>query len=192
MIVLVNNRDSFVWNLAEYASLFDRVKVVPNTITLGELKRLDPDGVIISPGPGHPLERREVGNSPEIVLEAGVPILGVCLGHQIIATAFGGKVGRVKPRHGKASPVKHDGKGVLRGIKNPLTAGRYHSLAVLEVPREFEVSAVSLDDNVVMGIRHRKLPIEGLQFHPESVLTEWGRKEGLRIIKNFVEMSRNG
>lgn len=192
MIVLVNNRDSFIWNLAEYASLFDRVKVVPNTITLGELKRLDPDGVIISPGPGHPLERREMGNSPEIVLEAGVPILGVCLGHQIIATAFGGKVGRVKPRHGKASPVKHDGKGVLRGIKNPLTAGRYHSLAVLEVPREFEVSAVSLDDNVVMGIRHRKLPIEGLQFHPESVLTEWERKEGLRIIKNFVEMSRNG
>ncbi|BAD84444.1 anthranilate synthase, component II [Thermococcus kodakarensis KOD1] len=192
MIVLVNNRDSFVWNLAEYASLFDRVKVVPNTITVGELRRLDPDGVIISPGPGHPLERREVGNSPEIVLEAGVPILGVCLGHQIIATAFGGKVGRVKPRHGKASPVKHDGKGVLRGIKNPLTAGRYHSLAVLEVPREFDVSAVSLDDNVVMGIRHRKLPIEGLQFHPESVLTEWERKEGLRIIKNFVEMSRNG
>lgn len=192
MIVLVNNRDSFVWNLAEYASLFDKVKVVPNTITLGELRRLDPDGVIISPGPGHPLESREVGNSPEIVLEAGVPILGVCLGHQIIATAFGGKVGRVKPRHGKASPVKHDGKGVLRGIKNPLTAGRYHSLAVLEVPREFEVSAVSLDDNVVMGIRHRKLPIEGLQFHPESVLTEWERKEGLRIIKNFVEMSRNG
>ncbi len=80
----------------------------------------------------------------------------------------------------------------MRGIKNPLTAGRYHSLAVLEVPREFEVSAVSLDDNVVMGIRHRKLPIEGLQFHPESVLTEWERKEGLRIIKNFVEMSRNG
>ncbi len=95
MIVLVNNRDSFVWNLAEYASLFDRVKVVPNTITVGgELRKLDPDGVIISPpGPGHPLERREVGNSPEIVLEAGVPILGVCLGHQIIATAFGGKVG---------------------------------------------------------------------------------------------------
>ncbi|ALV62726.1 Anthranilate synthase, amidotransferase component [Thermococcus sp. 2319x1] len=192
MIVLVNNRDSFVWNLAEYASLFDRVKVVPNTITLGELRRLDPDGVIISPGPGHPLERREVGNSPEIVLEAEVPVLGVCLGHQIIATAFGGKVGRVNPRHGKASPVGHDGKGVLRGVKNPLRAGRYHSLAVLEVPREFEVSAVSLDDNVVMGIRHRKLPIEGLQFHPESVLTEWERKEGVRIIKNFVEMSRDG
>ncbi|MBP1912810.1 aminodeoxychorismate/anthranilate synthase component II [Thermococcus stetteri] len=192
MIVLVNNRDSFVWNLAEYASLFDRVKVVPNTITLGELRRLDPDGVIISPGPGHPLERREVGNSPEIVLEAEVPVLGVCLGHQIIATAFGGKVGRVRPRHGKASPVRHDGKGVLRGIKNPLIAGRYHSLAVLEVPKEFEVSAVSLDDNVIMGIRHRKLPIEGLQFHPESVLTEWERKEGVKIIKNFVEMAKDG
>jgi len=96
------------------------------------------------------------------------------------------------PRHGKPSPVRHDGKGVLRGIKNPLIAGRYHSLAVLEVPQEFEVSAVSLDDSVIMGIRHRKLPIEGLQFHPESVLTEWERKEGVKIIKNFVEMAKDG
>ena len=192
MIVLINNRDSFVWNLAEYASLFDEVKVLPNTVSLSEVKALDPDGIIISPGPGHPLDRREVGNSPEIVLEAEVPVLGVCLGHQIIATAFGGKVDRVKPRHGKASPVRHDGKGVFRGVKNPLKAGRYHSLAVLEVPKGFDVTAVSLDDSVVMGIRHRKLPIEGLQFHPESVLTEWESREGVRIIKNFVEMAKDG
>ena len=192
MIVLINNRDSFVWNLAEYASLFDEVKVLPNTVSLSEVKALDPDGIIISPGPGHPLDRREVGNSPEIVLEAEVPVLGVCLGHQIIATAFGGKVDRVKPRHGKASPVRHDGEGVFRGVKNPLKAGRYHSLAVLEVPKGFDVTAVSLDDSVVMGIRHRKLPIEGLQFHPESVLTEWESREGVRIIKNFVEMAKDG
>ncbi|GAB6134756.1 aminodeoxychorismate/anthranilate synthase component II [Thermococcus prieurii] len=190
MIVLVDNRDSFVWNLAEYASLFDDVKVVPNTLTPAEVKRLDPDGIIISPGPGSPSDRREVGNSPEIVLEAEVPVLGVCLGHQIIAEVFGGRVGRVNPRHGKASPVRHDGRGVFRGVKNPLNAGRYHSLAVIEVPKGFRVTAVSLDDGVIMGIRHRKLPIEGVQFHPESVLTEWESREGLKIIKNFVEMTR--
>ncbi|ASJ16283.1 anthranilate synthase component II [Thermococcus chitonophagus] len=190
MILIVNNRDSFVWNLAEYASFFDEVKVVPNTIGLAEVKKLNPDGIIISPGPGHPRDRREVGNSPEIVAEADVPVLGVCLGHQIIAEVFGGYVGRVKPRHGKASPIKHDGRGVFKGIKNPLMGGRYHSLAVLQVPKGFKVTAVSLDDNVIMGIRHKRKPIEGVQFHPESVLTEWESKEGLKIIKNFVEMTR--
>ncbi|AEC51225.1 anthranilate synthase component II [Pyrococcus sp. NA2] len=190
MILIIDNRDSFVWNLAEYASFFDEVKVVSNRIKPQEVKRIDPDGIIISPGPGHPLDRREVGNSPEIVLEAEVPVLGVCLGHQIIATVFGGKVDRVKPRHGKASPVKHDGEGIFKGIKNPLMAGRYHSLAVVEVPKGFKVTAVSLDDNVIMGIRHKRKPIEGVQFHPESVLTEWESKEGLKIIRNFVEMTR--
>ncbi|NJE07485.1 aminodeoxychorismate/anthranilate synthase component II [Thermococcus sp. M39] len=190
MIVIVDNRDSFVWNLVEYASLFDEVEVVPNTITLSEVRRIDPDGIIISPGPGSPDRRRDVGNSPEIVLEAEVPVLGVCLGHQIIAHAFGGRVGRVFPRHGKASPIRHDGRTIFRGIKNPLIGGRYHSLAVLEVPKGFEVSAVSLDDGIIMGIRHKRKPIEGVQFHPESVLTEYERGEGLRIIKNFVEMTR--
>ena len=190
MIVLVDNRDSFVWNLAEYASLFDDVMVVPNTVSPEDIKRLDPDGIIISPGPGAPSDRREVGNSPEIVLEAEVPVLGVCLGHQIIAEVFGGTLGRVTPRHGKASLVKHDGRGIFRGVKNPLMGGRYHSLAVLDVPKGFKVTALSLDDGVVMGIRHKKLPIEGVQFHPESVLTEWNTREGLRIIKNFVEMTR--
>ncbi len=190
MILLVDNRDSFVWNLAEYASMFDRVKVVPNTISLAEVRRIDPDGIIISPGPGSPESRRDVGNSPEIVLEMDVPILGVCLGHQIIGHIFGGKVGRVKPLHGKSSLVKHDGKTIFTGVKNPLEAGRYHSLAVLEVPKGFEISAISLNDGVIMGIRHKKRPIEGVQFHPESVLTEYQRGEGLKIVRNFVEMCR--
>jgi len=190
MILLVDNRDSFVWNLAEYASIFDEVKVVPNTVTLSEVKRLDPDGIIISPGPGSPESRRDVGNSPEIVLEAEVPVLGVCLGHQIIGHVFGGRVGRVRPLHGKASTVEHDGKTIFEGVKNPLKAGRYHSLAVLEVPKGFRVSAVSREDGVVMGIRHKKRPIEGVQFHPESVLTEFESGDGLKIVKNFVEMCR--
>ncbi len=190
MILLVDNRDSFVWNLAEYASMFDKVKVVPNTITLTEVRRIDPDGIIISPGPGSPESRRDVGNSPEIVLEMDVPILGVCLGHQIIGHVFGGKVGRVKPLHGKSSLVKHDGKTIFSGVKNPLEAGRYHSLAVLEVPKGFEVSAISLNDGVIMGIRHKSRPIEGVQFHPESVLTEYHSGEGLKIIKNFVDMCK--
>ncbi len=190
MILLVDNRDSFVWNLAEYASMFDKVKVVPNTITLAEVRKMDPDGIIISPGPGSPESRRDVGNSPEIVLEIDVPILGVCLGHQIIGHVFGGKVGRVKPLHGKSSLVKHDGKTIFSGVKNPLEAGRYHSLAVLEVPKGFEVSAISLSDGVIMGIRHKSRPIEGVQFHPESVLTEYHSGEGLKIIRNFVDMCR--
>ncbi len=190
MILLVDNRDSFVWNLAEYASIFDKVKVVPNTITLAEVKKIDPDGIIISPGPGSPESKRDVGNSPEIVLEIDVPILGVCLGHQIIGHVFGGKVGRVKPLHGKSSLVKHDGKTIFSDVKNPLEAGRYHSLAVLEVPKGFEVSAVSLNDGVIMGIRHKSKPIEGVQFHPESILTEYLRREGLKIVKNFVNLCR--
>jgi len=190
MILLVDNRDSFVWNLAEYASIFDEVKVVPNTISLSEVKKIDPDGIIISPGPGSPESKRDVGNSPEIVLEMDVPILGVCLGHQIIGHVFGGKVGRVKPLHGKSSLVKHDGKTIFSGVKNPLEAGRYHSLAVLEVPKGFEISAVSISDGVIMGIRHKNKPIEGVQFHPESVLTEYHSGEGLKIVKNFVDLCK--
>ena len=118
-----------------------------------------------------------------------VPILGVCLGHQLIAHVFGGKVGRVKPVHGKASVVRHDGKTIFEGVRNPLRAGRYHSLAVLEMPKGFELSAIS-DDGIVMGIRHKRRQIEGVQFHPESVLTEFESGDGLKIVKNFVDMCR--
>ena len=190
MIVIVDNRDSFVWNLAEYVSLFDRFAVVPNTITISEIKKLRPDGIIISPGPGAPTDRMCVGNSPDIVLEMDVPILGVCLGHQIIASVFGGKVSRNPPKHGKQSLVKHDGKKIYKYVKNPLPAGRYHSLSVTDVPDNFIVTAKSIDDEMIMGIRHRTKPIEGVQFHPESVLTGWDTKEGIKIIKNFVEMTK--
>ncbi|ADC66134.1 glutamine amidotransferase of anthranilate synthase [Ferroglobus placidus DSM 10642] len=186
MIVVVDNRDSFVWNLAEYVSIFTGVKVVSNAAKISEIKKLDPDGIILSPGPSSPKNREGIGNCPEILLEFDLPILGVCLGHQIIAHVFGGVVGKVKPVHGKASVVEHDGKTIFRGVENPLKAGRYHSLAVLRVPKKFEVSAKS--EGIVMGIRHRKKPIEGVQFHPESVLTP--RSEGLKIIRNFVEMCK--
>lgn len=186
MILVVDNRDSFVWNLVEYVSLFDRVRVVENTVSAGEVRRLSPDGIIISPGPGHPESRRDVGNSPEIILKADVPVLGVCLGHQLIAQVFGGRVERVSPVHGKASLIEHDGKGVFRGVPSPLGAGRYHSLAVTRVPDGFRVTAIS--EGVVMGIRSRDGMLEGVQFHPESVLTP--RTEGFRMIKNFVEACR--
>jgi len=186
VILVIDNRDSFVWNLVEYVSLFDRVRVVGNTLTAAEVKRLDPDGIIISPGPGHPENRRDVGNCPEIILKSEVPVLGVCLGHQIIAQVFGGRVERVSPVHGKASLIEHDGKGIFRGVSRPLKAGRYHSLAVTEVPDGFRVTAVS--GGVVMGIRSRDGLLEGVQFHPESVLTP--RSEGLRIVRNFVEACR--
>jgi anthranilate synthase component 2 len=186
MILIVDNRDSFVWNLAEYASIFDDVKVVPNTISLSDVRKIDPDGIIISPGPCSPESKRDVGNSPEIVLEMDVPILGVCLGHQIIAHVFGGVVGRVKPVHGKSSVVKHDGKTIFKDVKNPLEVGRYHSLAVLKMPKGFVVTAKTVDGDLVMGLRHKNKPIEGVQFHPESVLTP--RSEGLKIIKNFVDI----
>ena len=192
MIVLINNRDSFVWNLADYAARFDRVKVLPNTSEPAEIRRLEPRGIIISPGPGVPHLKKYVGNSPRIVENMDVPILGVCLGHQIIAHVFGGKVERVPPLHGKSSLIRHDGRGIFKDVKNPLVGGRYHSLAVVKVPPDFEVSAISMQDGLVMGIRHRKMPIIGLQFHPESVLTEWKMGEGLKIIRNFVEMSKNG
>ncbi len=189
MILIVDNKDSFVWNLAEYVSIFDKVKVVPNTVSLKDIKKIDPDGIIISPGPGSPDNRKDVGNCPEIIAETTIPILGVCLGHQIIAKVFGGEVGRVKPVHGKVSVVRHDGKSIFKGVKNPLKAGRYHSLAVLKMPKNFELSAVS-EDGVVMGIRckKREKEVEGVQFHPESVLTEFERKEGLKIIENFVKI----
>ena len=191
MILIIDNRDSFVWNLAEYASIYDSVEVVPNTITVEEVKEIDPSGIIISPGPGSPEKRRDVENCPDIVRSVDVPILGVCLGHQIIAYTFGGKVGKVPPVHGKASLIKHDGKGIFKGVKNPFMGGRYHSLAVLEVPKDFEISAVTVGkERIVMGIRHRYKPIEGVQFHPESVLTEWESKEGLKIVKNFVDIAK--
>ncbi len=171
--MILDNKDSFVWNIAEYVSHFDRVKVLPSSAPLKDIRKLNPDGVIISPGPGEPLGR-DSGNSPEVAAEFQ-PLLGICLGHQIIAEVFGGEVGRVKPVHGKQSRIFHRKKGVLRNLPNPFLAGRYHSLAVIRVPKGFSVTAVS-EDGVVMSIESRKLDVVGLQFHPESVLTPYGMK----------------
>ncbi len=186
MIVIVDNRDSFVWNLAEYVSLFDKVKVVSNRKSFDEIRKLNPSGIIVSPGPGHPESRRDVGNSPEIIIKADVPVLGVCLGHQIIGHVFGGRVGRVSPCHGKGSRIVHDGKEIFEGVTNPLFAGRYHSLAILDVPDGFDITARS--NGIVMGIRSGDGRIEGVQFHPESIITP--REEGLRIIRNFISKCR--
>ena len=193
MILIIDNKDSFVWNLAEYVSFYDKMKVVPNTITLEEVKKINPDGIIVSPGPGAPNKKRDVENCPEIIKNMDIPILGVCLGHQMIAHIFGGKVGKIPPVHGKSNKIKHDGKTIFKDIKNPLEVGRYHSLAVLGAPEDFEITATTIDTDkeIIMGIRHKTKPIEGVQFHPESVLTEWEDKEGLKIIKNFVDMALN-
>ncbi|MFU8766379.1 MAG: anthranilate synthase component II [Candidatus Methanoperedens sp.] len=187
-VLFVNNRDSFVWNLVDYVSVFEPdTIVVPNTISLKEVVETDPDAIVISPGPGHPLNARDIGNCIEIIKTANVPLLGVCLGHQAITVAFGGTVTHSPsgPVHGKTAQVIHDGRGIYEGVPSPLVGGRYHSLAVEKLPGVLEVTART-EDGIIMGIRHRERLVFGLQFHPESVLTP----EGLRIVENFLRMAR--
>ncbi|HET9506366.1 MAG TPA: aminodeoxychorismate/anthranilate synthase component II [Gaiellaceae bacterium] len=183
MILMVDNYDSFTYNLVHlFEELGAEVKVFRNDeITADEAERLAPSHLVVSPGPGRP---RDAGVSVELIRRLGpeVPTLGVCLGHQAIVEAFGGEVGQARALlHGKASPVEHDGKGVFAGLPQGLEAGRYHSLAATRVPAELEVSART-PDGEVMGVRHRELPIEGVQFHPESVLTPLGRD----LLGNFL------
>src|SRR5919204_2327815 len=172
MLLLIDNYDSFTYNLAHlFGELGVEVVVRRNdAITVDEAERLAPSHLVISPGPGRP---SGAGISVEIVRRLGptTPTLGVCLGHQAIVEAFGGDVGQARELlHGKASPVRHDGRGVFAGLPDPFDAGRYHSLAATRVPDVLEVTATS-DDGEVMAVRHRELRIEGVQFHPESVLT---------------------
>ena len=185
-LVLVDNYDSFVYNLAQaFGVLGVEPIVIRNDATIAELRELQPDGILISPGPGDP---SEAGVSVEAVSVFGgeLPVLGVCLGHQCIGAAFGGRIERATagPRHGKTSPISHEGAGVFAGLPSPFIATRYHSLAIdpETFPAELEVTARS-DDGVVMGVKHRTLDVEGVQFHPESVLTV----EGPRLLQNFVE-----
>jgi anthranilate synthase/aminodeoxychorismate synthase-like glutamine amidotransferase len=183
-VLVVDNYDSFTYNLVQYlGELGADPDVVRNdAASVAELIGRRPDRLVVSPGPCTPAE---AGVSIEVVrafAESGVPTLGVCLGHQSLVEAFGGRTIRGEPVHGKDAEIEHDGKGVLRGLESPLRAGRYHSLiADPELPPELELSA-SLD-GVVMGVRHRELPAEGVQFHPESVLTPRGKD----ILRNFLD-----
>ena len=185
-ILLIDNYDSFVYNLAQaFGALGVEPVVVRNDASLEELKRVDPARVVVSPGPGDPAS---AGVSVEAIASFGerVPVLGVCLGHQCVGEAFGASIARagVGPRHGKLSDITHDDKGVMNGLPSPFAATRYHSLAVVDetVPESLVVSAHS-EDGTIMGLRHRQLPIEGVQFHPESVLCE----EGPKLLANFVK-----
>lgn len=187
MILLIDNIDSFVYNLYQYlGELGANPKVKMNNISIEKIKQLNPEKIVISPGPGRP---ENAGNSVKIIQEFGskIPILGVCLGHQGIAVAFDGTVGLAKNlMHGKLSVIKHDGKGIFSGIKNPFEGTRYHSLVVQEetLPDCLEISARSIDEfEEIMAVRHNDYPIIGVQFHPESILTG----EGKKILKNFLD-----
>jgi len=187
MILLIDNYDSFTYNLAHlFGALGCEVAVYRNdAIDADTAERLAPSRLLISPGPGRP---HDAGITIEIVRRLGsrVPTLGVCLGHQAVVEAFGGEVGPAKRLvHGKASPVRHDGRGIFAGLPEAFEAGRYHSLAATRVPDELEVSATCAEDEV-MAVRHRELPVDGIQFHPESVLTPVGTK----LARNFLEAHR--
>jgi anthranilate synthase/aminodeoxychorismate synthase-like glutamine amidotransferase len=185
-VLVIDNYDSFTYNLVQYlGELGAEVGVVRNDrVTVKELLDLGADRLVVSPGPCTP---KEAGVSVEAVrafAEAGTPVLGVCLGHQSLVEAFGGKVVRGDPIHGKEAEVEHDGKSVYEGLSNPLVAGRYHSLvADPDLPGDLELT--SSYGHVVMGVRHRELPAEGVQFHPESVLTPQGKL----LLENFLEGS---
>ncbi len=187
-VLVIDNYDSFTYNLVQLAgSLGAEVIVRRNDETsLDEVRALAPDRVIVSPGPGDPTQ---AGVSCEVVREFGprVPTLGVCLGHQCIGAALGARIVRAPTLfHGKVSRIRHDRRGIFRGVSDPTVATRYHSLAIDEpsLPRDLEVSARS-DDGVVMGVRHRRYPLEGVQFHPESILTT----DGERMMRNFLGMA---
>jgi anthranilate synthase component II len=183
MILLIDNYDSFTYNLAHlFGELGAEVVVRRNdAIDAESAARLAPSHLVVSPGPGRPAD---AGVSIEVIRRLGptTPTLGVCLGHQAIVEAFGGEVGAARELlHGKASPVRHDGRGLFRGLPDPFDAGRYHSLAATRLPDVLEPCAFS-DDGEVMAVRHRDLPVLGVQFHPESVLTPFGPQ----IAKNFL------
>jgi anthranilate synthase/aminodeoxychorismate synthase-like glutamine amidotransferase len=186
VILLIDNYDSFTFNLAQYLGELGAGPVVKRNdeVTLDEISAMQPQRIVISPGPGRP---EDAGVSVEVIKQLGprVPILGVCLGHQGIGIAFGGSVVRAgELMHGKTSTVHHDGAGVFKGVTQPFSAGRYHSLVVAQpLPPDLELAAHT-DDGTVMGVRHRRYPIHGVQFHPESVLTG----EGMKLLRNFLEM----
>jgi len=187
MILVIDNYDSFTYNLVQYLGELgaDLQTYRNDKITIDEIKKLNPEKIVISPGPGYP---KDAGISISVIKEfAGkIPILGVCLGHQAIGEAFGGKIVQAKRfMHGKTSPIHHDGKTIYKGLPNPFTATRYHSLLVEKVslPDCLEISAWTNEDEI-MGIRHKEFKVEGIQFHPESILTS----EGKKLLGNFLKL----
>jgi anthranilate synthase/aminodeoxychorismate synthase-like glutamine amidotransferase len=186
MILVIDNYDSFTYNLVQYlGELGADVQVVRNdAASVASIESLHPDRIVISPGPGRP---EQAGVTMDAIRRFGstVPILGVCLGHQAIGAVFGGSVVRaIVPMHGKTSTIEHDGRGVFAGIDGPFTASRYHSLVVADegLPADLEVTARTREDRTIMGLRHVRWPIHGVQFHPESILTA----EGRRLLRNFL------
>ena len=188
MILVIDNYDSFTYNLVQYlGELGADVRVRRNDeVTIGEIDVMAPEQILISPGPGRP---ENAGITPDVIRHFGprTPILGVCLGHQAIGMVYGGTVTRAaSPMHGKTSTVVHDGRGVFQGITAPFPAGRYHSLVIAPetVPAELEVAATTKEDGTIMAVRHRTYPVHGVQFHPESILTE----EGRTLLRNFLDL----
>jgi anthranilate synthase component II len=185
-VVVIDNYDSFVYNLVQYLGELGAEPVVHrhDQVTPAELEALAPDAVLVSPGPGRPEDAGVSNDAIRTFGERGVPVLGVCLGHQCIGQLYGGEVvGAPRVMHGKTSTISHDGAGLFAGLPNPITATRYHSLVVERdsVPDVLTVTAES-EDGLVMGLRHRDLPVEGVQFHPESILTESGHA----LLRNFL------
>lgn len=190
-VVFINNRDSFVWNLVDYISYFEKDTVVlPNTVTVEEVRALNPDALVISPGPGNPSDPRDIGSCIDIIRELGreIPLLGVCLGHQAINFTFGGTVRRSKsgPVHGKSSKIRHSSSSLFGEMGETFEAGRYHSLEIGDPAAGIRITARA-EDGSIMAVEHEKYPIYGLQFHPESVLTP----NGLKIIESFLDIARS-
>jgi anthranilate synthase/aminodeoxychorismate synthase-like glutamine amidotransferase len=187
MVLVIDNYDSFTYNLVQYlGELGATIRVRRNDeVTVSDVAAMQPAQILISPGPGRP---EDAGVSMDVIRHFGptTPLLGVCLGHQAIGQVYGGTVCRASmPMHGKTSTVVHDGKGVFSGITAPIQAGRYHSLIIANenLPAELEVAARTKEDGTIMAVRHRRYPVHGVQFHPESVLTD----EGKRILRNFLD-----
>jgi anthranilate synthase/aminodeoxychorismate synthase-like glutamine amidotransferase len=187
MVLVLDNYDSFTYNLVQYlGELGADVKVVRNDeVTVDQIAALTPERIVISPGPGRP---EDAGVTMRVIQRFGrtTPILGVCLGHQAIGAVFGGSVIRAKtPMHGKTSTIEHVGRGLFTGLDSPIVASRYHSLIVADerLPPDLEVTARTTDDKAIMGLRHRSWPVHGVQFHPESILTG----EGRRMLRNFLD-----
>lgn len=189
MILVIDNYDSFTYNLVQYLGELDQILEIRRNdeVTLDEIEKLDPERIVISPGPGEP---KDAGISIELIRRFGkkIPILGVCLGHQAIGEAFGGEIIRAaRMMHGKTSQIFHDNKTIYKNLPNPFEATRYHSLIIKKetLPSCLEISAYTSEDEI-MGVRHREFPIEGVQFHPESILTTHGKE----LLRNFLQLNQ--